>query len=131
MSRALEVSLLLAYLAILLGVLAFSILVFVWGFAPWLRAMLARTPVPLMRIMAMRFRRVRPGPVVNAYIIACQSGIAVDLSDVEWAVAQGVDVEKVLRRMPQARAASPDADAQTVFHALVNAELDATHAEAL
>ncbi len=121
-----ELVLLVVYTILLLILVVCSILVFIWGFAPWLRALLAGVPVPLVRIVAIRFRRVKPGPVVNAFIIARRSGIAVDLSDVEWAAAQGVDVEKVLRQMPEAQAAAPPGtDAATVFRALVDAEVDA------
>ena len=78
-----------------------------------------------MQIMAMRLRREKPGPVVDAFIVAYQSGIEVDLSDVEWAVAQGANMEKVLRLMPEALAAAPpEAVPQAVFQDLVNSEVD-------
>jgi uncharacterized protein YqfA (UPF0365 family) len=52
-------------------------------FGVWLRALLARAHVPMLRLVAMRLRRVPYAMVVDNYITATKAGLSFKLDDLE------------------------------------------------
>ena len=53
--------------------------------SPWLRAFFSGTPVPLMHVLGMRFRRTPPSTIIDAYVQLKKQGNAATLADVETA----------------------------------------------
>ena len=118
-------ALVILYAVISVFLCLFSITVFVLALAPWLVAYLSGVPIPLLRVLAMRLRRVDVGAVVRALVLAREAGLDVSCSDMEWAALQGVDPEKVTRAMLERAQEQPG----IAFRDVVRAELEAGHAE--
>ncbi len=118
-------ALVILYAVISVFLCLLSIAVFVLAFAPWLVAYLSGVPIPLLRVLAMRLRRVDLGAVVRALVLAREAGIDVSCSDMEWAALQGVDPEKVTRAMLELAQKQPG----IAFRDVVRAELEAGHTE--
>ncbi|HUT93133.1 MAG TPA: flotillin-like FloA family protein [Thermoguttaceae bacterium] len=118
-------ALVILYAVIVVFVCLFSITLFVLVFAPWLVAHLSGVPIPLLRVLAMRLRRVDLGAVVRALVLARETGLDVSCADMEWAALQGVDPEKATRAMLERAREQPG----IAFRDVVRAELEASHAE--
>ncbi len=118
-------ALVILYAVITVFLCLFSIAVFVLCFAPWLVAYLSGVPIPLLRVLAMRRRRVDVGAVVRALVLARQAGLDVSCSDMEWAVLQGVDPEEATRAMLDMAQKQPG----IAFRDVVRAEREARGAE--
>jgi uncharacterized protein YqfA (UPF0365 family) len=63
------------------GLFVLALFVFLGG--PWLRAFLHGTPVPLVRIVAMRLRGNSPSLLIDAYIALRRAGVATTMDEVE------------------------------------------------
>lgn len=122
-------ALVILYAVITVFLCLFSIAVFVLGFAPWLVAHLSGVPIPLLRVLAMRLRRVDVGAVVRALVVAREAGLDVSCSDVEWAASQGVDPETVTRAMIERAREQPGIAFRDVVQHVVRDEREARDAE--
>ncbi|TWU08580.1 flotillin-like FloA family protein [Stieleria varia] len=63
---------------------------------PWFRAFLSGTPISLMRIVGMRFRRTNVALVVDQGIAAQQAGCPISWPELEVAHLAGIDLEKAV-----------------------------------
>ena len=98
-----------------------AIIVFLWLFLwlipvkLWIAAKTTRTPVGLIDMIAMRFRRVSPPSIVNPMIAAIQARVMVTRAQLEshylaggnvWKVVQAmISAMKALVKMPHPRVA--------------------------
>lgn len=62
----------------------------------WLRAALAGTPVSLVTILSMRFRKTDARVIIDALIATNQAGCPVSCAELERAYLTGVDLDKVV-----------------------------------
>jgi len=62
----------------------------------WLQAFLSGTPIPMVQLLGMRFRRVAASKVIPAGIMAAQAGARLSWPEIESAYLQGADLEKVI-----------------------------------
>lgn len=83
-------------------VLGFILLVLLLFFANllahvslWIRARMSGVPVSFLELVFMSVRKVNPRTVVDALILARQSGIEISSAEMQRAYMQGVDLEKV------------------------------------
>jgi len=121
-------ALVILYAAILVLLCLLSIAVFALVLAPWLVARLSGAPIPLVRILVMRRRRVDVGAVVRALVVAREAGLDVSCSDAEWAARQGVDPERATRAMLERAREQPAAAFREVVQQVVGAEQEAADA---
>jgi uncharacterized protein YqfA (UPF0365 family) len=117
--------LVIVFAVIVVFLCVFSILVFVVALGPWLQANLLGVPIPLVRILAMRLRRIDVGAILRALILTREAGIDVSSSDMEWAYLQGVDLEKAVRTMIEAAREDPEIS----FRDVVGGAREGRHAE--
>lgn len=69
----------------------------------WFTAFLADAPVPLLTIVGMSLRKVRPRTVVDAYITAKKAGVPVTILDLERHCLEGRDVARMVDAMAEAK----------------------------
>jgi len=87
-------------LALLLAVLtALAFILFLVPIPLWIAAWASNAYVGLMTLIGMRFRRVPPGTVVNARIMAVKAGIEISINDLEAHFLAGGDVVRVVNAM--------------------------------
>jgi len=87
----------LALLLVVLAALAF--ILFLVPIPLWIAAWASNAYVGLMTLIGMRFRRVPPGTVVNARIMAIKAGIEISINDLEAHFLAGGDVVRVVNAM--------------------------------
>lgn len=87
-----------------MGLLALAVLIIVlvllfFYFVPialWISAIFSGVPISIMALVAMRFRKVPPGTIVNAMITATKAGVTVDRDALEAHYLAGGNVLKVI-----------------------------------
>ena len=91
-------------LAVMAGavVLVFMpMLVFFWYVVrPWIRSLLFGIRVSLLMIVFMRIRRSDVNQIIDALVMALQSGVTISVEKMERASAQQVDLKKVYPILP-------------------------------
>ncbi len=116
----------LGILALVLGALA--LLMFFIPIPLWIAAWASKAYVGLLSLIGMRFRRVPPGTIVSAHIMAVKAGLSIPINDLEAHFLAGGDVVKVVNAMisadkaniplPFKRAAAIDLAGRDVFEAV-------------
>lgn len=101
MAVAQIIALLVAILILLVGIITF--VTFQRVFSLWLQAFMSGTPVSMLEIIGMRFRRVDPRVVIKALIMATQAGVRLSCQELERAYLEGADLEKLTLAMIHAR----------------------------
>ncbi len=87
-------------LALLLVVLAgLAFVLYLIPIPLWIAAWASNAYVGLMTLIGMRFRRVPPGTVVNARIMAVKAGLDIPINDLEAHFLAGGDVVRVVNAM--------------------------------
>jgi uncharacterized protein YqfA (UPF0365 family) len=114
--NALIVVLIILFLAF--GLITFGILAN-YG-ALWLQAFMTKTPITMLEIIGMKFRKVNPRIVIQSMIMANQAGIALSRAELERAYLQGVDLVKITLAAIQAKKKNLD----LTFQQLVDADLE-------
>ncbi len=116
----------LGILALVLGALA--LLMFFIPIPLWIAAWASKAYVGLLSLIGMRFRRVPPGTIVSAHIMAVKAGLSIPINDLEAHYLAGGNVVKVVNAMisadkaniplPFKRAAAIDLAGRDVFEAV-------------
>ena len=76
------------------------VLVFFWYVVrPWIRSMLFGIRVSLLMIVFMRIRRSDVNQIIDALVMALQSGVSIPVEKMERASLQQVDLKKVTLAM--------------------------------
>ncbi len=115
---------------IVLAMLASFLLLLVlnWTvFFPWMRAFTSGTPVSVLDILGMPFRRTDVGAVLGALIMAKQAGVEIGCREMEQACLQGCDPQKLALAMISARRQGME----VTFEELVAADLEGRLSERL
>lgn len=87
-------------LGVLLVVLAaLGFLLFLVPIPLWIAAWASNAYVGLLTLIGMRFRRVPPGTIVNARIMAVKAGIEISINDLEAHFLAGGNVVRVVNAM--------------------------------
>ena len=76
----------------------------------WIAAKLTKTPVTMMEIIGMRFRRVPPEKIVNPMMTASMMGIDIPQMKLQGHFLAGGDPEKVVQALLIAKKADLDLD---------------------
>ena len=100
-------------------VLAFSFAFFFKYVPLWLRAESSGVRILLPQLMIMSMRKIPPERIVDALILARQSGLDLSSGELQRAYLQGVDVEKAVLAMIEAKRREQPVELQQI----VNAEL--------
>ncbi|MBR4428249.1 MAG: flotillin-like protein FloA [Clostridia bacterium] len=74
----------------------------------WITARASGAPVKISSLVGMRFRRISPQKIVNAYIKACKAGLDVTTDMLETHYLAGGNVERVINALISAKQASID-----------------------
>ncbi len=74
-------------------------------FGVWIRAMVARAPVGMINLVAMRLRRVPVAPIVDSRITAMKAGIAIESDGLEAHFLAGGNVYSVVSALIAAKKA--------------------------
>jgi len=118
-------------LAVMAGavVLVFMpMLVFFWYVVrPWIRSLLFGIRISLLMIVFMRIRRSDVNQIIDALVMALQSGVSIPVEKMERASVQQVDLQKVTLAMIE----SERRGLALEFDELVEAELSSRLAEKL
>lgn len=97
-------------LYVALGVLLVLIVV-VFAIVPtktWFVALVSGAHVSMSRLIGMKMRRIKVGPIVDAYIMAKKAGIKIDISELETHQLAGGDIQKVINALISAHSAKID-----------------------
>lgn len=94
-------------LFVVLGVfvVAFIVLMCLVPLKTWFIALISGAHVPMTRLIGMRMRRIKVGPIIDAYIQARKAGIAIDIVDLETHYMAGGDIEKIIVALISAHSA--------------------------
>ena len=118
-------------LAVMAGavVLVFMpLLVFFWYVVrPWIRSLLFGIRISLLMIVFMRIRRSDVNQIIDALVMALQSGVSIPVEKMERASVQQVDLQKVTLAMIESERRGLGLE----FDELVEAELSSRLAEKL
>ena len=118
-------------LAVMAGavVLVFMpMLVFFWYVVrPWIRSLLFGIRISLLMIVFMRIRRSDVNQIIDALVMALQSGVSIPVEKMERASVQQVDLQKVTLAMIESERRGLGLE----FDELVEAELSSRLAEKL
>ncbi|MBR4235677.1 MAG: flotillin-like protein FloA [Clostridia bacterium] len=74
----------------------------------WVTARASGASVKISSLVGMRFRRISPQKIVNAYIKACKAGLQITTDMLETHYLAGGNVERVINALISARQASID-----------------------
>ena len=74
----------------------------------WITARASGAPVKISSLVGMRFRRISPQKIVNAYIKACKASLDVTTDMLETHYLAGGNVERVINALISAKQASID-----------------------
>ncbi len=97
-------------LYVALGLLLVLIVV-VFAIVPtktWFVALVSGAHVSMSRLIGMKMRRIKVGPIVDAYIMAKKAGIKIDISELETHQLAGGDIQKVINALISAHSAKID-----------------------
>ena len=108
----------LATLMVICLTMVCVLVVFLSCFRPWLRGFTCRCRISVLDIIGMRMRRVNPGKVIDAYIMAQESGTPIAVNELESAYLRKVDLQKVTLAYIDAQ----KRDASITFEEIVTAE---------
>lgn len=89
-------------------------------FAPWLRGYTSGVPVSILELLGMRFRKVDVNAVLGALIMAKQSGINIECSQMERAYLQGCDLSTLTLAMIRAK----QEEMEVTFEELIAADME-------
>lgn len=94
-------------LFVVLGVIvvAFIVLMCLVPLKTWFIALISGAHVSMTRLIGMRMRRIKVGPIIDAYIQAKKAGIDIDIVDLETHYMAGGDIEKVIVALISAHSA--------------------------
>ena len=94
-------------LFVVLGVfvVAFIVLMCLVPLKTWFIALISGAHVSMTRLIGMRMRRIKVGPIIDAYIQARKAGIAIDIVDLETHYMAGGDIEKIIVALISAHSA--------------------------
>ena len=94
-------------LFVVLGVfvVAFIVLMCLVPLKTWFIALISGAHVSMTRLIGMRMRRIKVGPIIDAYIQARKAGIAIDIVDLEAHYMAGGDIEKIIVALISAHSA--------------------------
>ena len=98
-------------LIIVLIVVVFVFILLFLRYVPlglWITARASGAPVRISSLVGMRFRRISPQKIVNAYIKACKAGLDVTTDMLETHYLAGGNVERVINALISAKQASID-----------------------
>ena len=74
----------------------------------WFIALVSGAHVSMSRLIGMKMRRIKVGPIVDAYIMAKKAGIKIDISELETHQLAGGDIQKVINALISAHSAKID-----------------------
>ena len=94
---------------------------------PWIRSLLFGIRVSLLMIVFMRIRRSDVNQIIDALVMALQSGVSIPVEKMERASVQQVDLQKVTLAMIESERRGLGRE----FDELVGAELSSRLAEKL
>ena len=118
-------------LAVMAGVLVFVLMpmlvFFLYVVRPWARSLLSGIRISLLLIILMRIRRSDVNQIIDALVMALQSGVSIPVEKMERASLQQVDLKKVTLAMIE----SERRGLALEFDELVEAELSSRLAEKL
>ena len=118
-------------LAVMAGVLVFVLMpmlvFFLYVVRPWARSLLSGIRISLLLIILMRIRRSDVNQIIDALVMALQSGVSIPVEKMERASVQQVDLQKVTLAMIE----SERRGLALEFDELVEAELSSRLAEKL
>ena len=118
-------------LAVMAGVLVFvfmpMLVFFLYVVRPWARSLLSGIRISLLLIILMRIRRSDVNQIIDALVMALQSGVSIPVEKMERASLQQVDLKKVTLAMIE----SERRGLALEFDELVEAELSSRLAEKL
>lgn len=90
-------------LAVMAGVLVFVLMpmlvFFLYVVRPWARSLLSGIRISLLLIILMRIRRSDVNQIIDALVMALQSGVSIPVEKMERASLQQVDLKKVTLAM--------------------------------
>lgn len=97
-------------LYVALGILLVLVVV-VFAIVPtktWFVALVSGAHVSMSRLIGMKMRRIKVGPIVDAYIMAKKAGINIDIGELETHQLAGGDIQKVINALISAHSAKID-----------------------
>ena len=84
------------------------ILVVIFAIVPvktWFVALVSGAHVSMARLIGMKMRRIKVGPIIDAYIMARKAGITIDVVELETHQLAGGDIQKVINALISAHSA--------------------------
>ena len=90
-----------------LGILIIAIVV-LFAIVPtktWFVALISGAHISMARLIGMKMRRIKVGPIVDAYIMARKAGISIDIVELETHQLAGGDIQKVINALISAHSA--------------------------
>ena len=90
-----------------LGLLVVALVV-IFAIVPtktWFVALVSGAHVSMARLIGMKMRRIKVGPIVDAYIMARKAGIKIDVVELETHQLAGGDIQKVINALISAHSA--------------------------
>jgi uncharacterized protein YqfA (UPF0365 family) len=94
-------------LYVAIGVLA-VLIVLLFAILPtktWFIALVSGAHISMARLIGMKMRRIKVGPIVDAYIMARKAGIDIDITSLETHQLAGGDIQKVINALISAHSA--------------------------
>jgi uncharacterized protein YqfA (UPF0365 family) len=107
-------------LGVMLLIMLALLIVFARYFSLWLRAFLARAPIPFPQLVTMSLRKTDPREIVRLRIMAVQSGIDIPTHELERAYLTGANVERAVLAMIRAKETGED----ITWEQLISADVD-------
>ena len=100
------------WLALAVGVIVFIITVYMGGGAIklWFQARVSGTPVSLIAIVLMPWRKINNSIIVNNYIVCLKAGVDVSVAELETHYLSQGNVTRVVHALVEANKASIDLD---------------------
>lgn len=71
----------------------------------WFVALVSGAHISMARLIGMKMRRIKVGPIVDAYIMGRKAGIKIDISELETHQLAGGDIQKVINALISAHSA--------------------------
>lgn len=102
-----EISTGMIVLFVALGVIGiiFTIIVSLVPMRTWFVALVSGSHVSMARLIGMKMRKVKVGPIISAYIQAKKAGLKIDIVDLETHYMAGGDIDKVIVALISAHSA--------------------------
>lgn len=92
---------------VLIGILA-VLIVLMFAILPvktWFVALVSGAHVSMARLIGMKMRRIKVGPIIDAYIMARKAGIEIDVVELETHQLAGGDIQNVIKALISAHSA--------------------------